>query len=61
MENPIECSSLYRKIGETASLQARGADTVKWSSQLGQLSSLEGKRVTYIAPKTNDVEIINLG
>lgn len=54
----ISPTEIHLEPEKTTTLQARGADTVKWSSQLGQLSSLEGKTVTYIAPKDNDVDII---
>jgi hypothetical protein len=54
----ISPTEIHLEPEKTTTLQARGADAVKWSSQLGQLSSLEGKRVTYIAPKNNGVDII---
>jgi PKD repeat protein len=54
----ISPTEIHLEPEKTTTLQARGAATVKWSSQLGQLSSLEGKRVNYIAPKNNGVDII---
>ncbi len=54
----ISPTEIHLEPEKTTTLQARGTATVKWSSQLGQLSSLEGKRVTYIAPKDNGVDII---
>jgi PKD repeat protein len=43
---------------QTTNIQARGADTVLWAVQRGQLNTLEGKRVTYTAPTNNGVDLI---
>lgn len=54
----ISPAEIHIQPEETTNLQARGANTVIWAAQLGQLNTLEGKRVIYTAPANEGVDIV---